>query len=222
MQFRDVLTGAGPAINMNIVQIGVRVQTRWGDRETRRGDIVRAGRTLLAERGLKALQMREVARRAGIALGTVYTYFPTKESLYVAMYAERLDEMLTGLTPALAGGDIEQVFIEIATSYRDVYAEFGKELDILAIARESGETPRTGDELVRAAGRIWDVGRALVARAGAEDPDLALTMLWSTMTGLADHYTSLRHEMHPYTWDDTVRYAARTLARGLALESRKS
>src|ERR1700747_293833 len=110
------------------------MRTKWGDRAARRGDIVRAGRSLLTENGLAALQMRDVARRAGIGLGTVYTYFPTKEALFAGVYAQGLDEMLSELAPKLsATTDLEELFMLVATSYRDVYAEFGKDLDILSV-----------------------------------------------------------------------------------------
>ena len=197
---------------------------RWGDRVARRSAILAVAGSLLREQGLSALQMREVARRAGIALGTVYTYFPTKEGLYAAMYAQRLDEMLDELEPKLASmTDLEELFVVIATSYRDVYAEFGKELDILAVAGgRSNLAPEIRDQLVASAGRLLAAVRSILVRAaekgiyaGAADPDLVLTLLWSTVTGLADHFTSIRHEMHRHTWDDTVRFAAHTLIRGL-------
>src|SRR6202011_4058876 len=112
----------------------------------RRGDIVRAGGLLLREVGLVALQMRDVARRAGVGLGTVYTYFPTKEALFAALYAKRLDQMLSDLAPKLsATTHLEELFVLVATSYRDVYADFGKDLDILSViggGGRGGDAPR--------------------------------------------------------------------------------
>ena len=188
------------------------MRTKWGDREARRGDIVRAGRSLLADAGLAALQMRDVARRAGVGLGTVYTYFPTKESLYAALYAERLDQMLTELAPHLASAtDLEELFVIIATTYRDVYAEYGKDLDI---ADRS-----VGGQLADSSRRVLDEARTLIESAGFADTELALTVLWSTVTGLADHFTSSRHQLLHNSWDETVRFAARTIVRGLVSEN---
>ena len=194
--------------------------TRWGDRAARRRDILRAGRALIRTRGLAALRMREVAAKAGIGLGTVYTYFPTKEALFAAMYAERLDRMLAELEPLLADAtDVEQLFVDVATSYRDVYAEFGKELDILSLlGRRADLDPSVADQLIVSAGRLLATMQQVVADAGVPDPASALILLWSTVTGLADHFTGPRHELHGQTWDDAVRYAARTLARGLVPE----
>lgn len=194
--------------------------TQWGDRAARRRDILRAGRKLLQEKGLAALQMREVARGAGIGLGTVYTYFPTKEALYAAMYADRLDVLLGEIEPVLASKtDLEELFVLVANTYLGVYAEFGKELDIMSVLdTESNIEPAIRDHLLLSAGRLLAVMQAVVARAGADEPGLALIVLWSTVTGLANHFTGLRHELHSHTWDDVVRYTARTFVRSLHTE----
>ena len=196
------------------------MQTKWGDRTARRQDILRAGQRLLREKGLSALQMRDVARGAGVGLGTVYTYFPTKEALYGAMYAERLDRMHDELKPTLeATNELEELFVVVATSYRDVYAEFGKELDILSvISRRPGPHSAARDQLSGAAGRLLAALRQVIVDVGIEQPDLVLMLLWSTATGLANHFTSVRHEMHRHSWDEAVRFAARTLVAGLVGE----
>jgi AcrR family transcriptional regulator len=194
------------------------MRTKWGDRAARRDDIVRAGRSLLKENGLAALQMRDVARRADVGLGTVYTYFPTKEALFAALYAERLDGMLNDLAPQLSSTtDLEELFVVVATSYRDVYAEFGKDLDILSVIGERSQVDRaTRDQLAASSARLLDEARKAVQRAGVVDIELALGLLWSTVTGLADHFTSARHELLRNTWNETVDFAARTIVRGLA------
>ena len=194
------------------------MRTKWGDRAARRDDIVRAGRSLLKENGLAALQMRDVAGRADIGLGTVYTYFPTKEALFAALYAERLDGMLNDLAPQLSSTtDLEELFVVVATSYRDVYAEFGKDLDILSVIGERSQVDRnTRDQLAASSTRLLDEARKAVQRAGVTEIELALGLLWSTVTGLADHFTSARHELLRNTWDETVRFTAHTIVRGLA------
>ena len=186
------------------------MQAKWGDKAARRGDILRAGQSLLADDGIAALQMRDVARRARVGLGTVYTYFPTKEALFAALYAERLDQMLGDLAPQLsATTDLEEMFVLVATAYRDVYAEFGKDLDILSV------TGHTRDQLAAASARLLDESRKILDRAGVADVELVLAVLWSTVTGLADHFTSARHQLLNNGWDETVRFSARTIVRGL-------
>ncbi|OIN81356.1 TetR/AcrR family transcriptional regulator [Mycobacterium malmoense] len=50
----------------------------------RRAKIVDAVTALIAEAGIEAAQMRDVAQRSGVALGTVYKYFSSKEDLLAA------------------------------------------------------------------------------------------------------------------------------------------
>jgi AcrR family transcriptional regulator len=57
--------------------------------QERRDRIVRAAISLLEHSGeYDAIQMRDVARQAGVALGTVYRYFTSKEHLYAAALLE--------------------------------------------------------------------------------------------------------------------------------------
>lgn len=55
--------------------------------ETRRG-ILDAARDLVSEGGFAAAQVSEVARRAGIATGTIYRYFSSKEELCRQIFRE--------------------------------------------------------------------------------------------------------------------------------------
>src|SRR5207302_2802471 len=74
----------------------------------RRRRIIDAATQLAAEGGYDAVQMREVAAHADVALGTLYRYFPSKEQLLVAGMVEQvafmrsrlLDRPSPGQTPA--------------------------------------------------------------------------------------------------------------------------
>src|SRR5699024_8824506 len=51
----------------------------------RRKRIVQTAAALAVRGGVEAMQMRSVAERAGVALGTLYRYFPSKMDLVVAV-----------------------------------------------------------------------------------------------------------------------------------------
>ncbi|MFC0862108.1 TetR family transcriptional regulator [Sphaerimonospora cavernae] len=53
--------------------------------------ILRAASHMAAERGLERVQMHEVAKAAGVAIGTLYRYFPSKTHLFTAVLAEQVD-----------------------------------------------------------------------------------------------------------------------------------
>src|SRR3954467_15034139 len=56
------------------------------------GLIVEAARNCMAQRGLDA-QMEEIARDAGVGVGTVYRHFPTKDDLIEALAMERFERL---------------------------------------------------------------------------------------------------------------------------------
>lgn len=94
--------------------------------------VLDAARAAFAEHGREA-QMDDIARRAGVGVGTVYRHFPTKESLALALVEERFkaiiafmrDELLPDPDPWRA---IERSFEFCATTqeadrgYADVVA----------------------------------------------------------------------------------------------------
>jgi AcrR family transcriptional regulator len=59
----------------------------------RRERVVRAALELGAEGGYEAVQMRDVATRAAVALGTIYRYFPSKDSLLLAVMVHWLGDL---------------------------------------------------------------------------------------------------------------------------------
>src|SRR5262249_60316434 len=59
-----------------------------------------AARALFAERGLE-LSLDEVARQAGLGVGTVYRRFPTRGALVGALFADRLTAMTEVVEEAL-------------------------------------------------------------------------------------------------------------------------
>ena len=56
--------------------------------EDKRNAILDAATRVFAERGLTAAPTSEISRRAGVADGTLFTYFKTKDDLINALYRE--------------------------------------------------------------------------------------------------------------------------------------
>ena len=65
---------------------GVRATTARRRRpESRPGQIIEAALEVFGERGLANARLDDIARRAGLAKGTIYLYFPNKEELFRAV-----------------------------------------------------------------------------------------------------------------------------------------
>jgi AcrR family transcriptional regulator len=74
------------------------------DAELNRQRILRAAAEVFTEQGLQAT-LDDVARRAGVGVGTVYRRFPDKEALADALFTERLDTLVTLAEGARADPD---------------------------------------------------------------------------------------------------------------------
>ncbi|WP_182907480.1 TetR family transcriptional regulator [Microbispora sp. H13382] len=75
--------------------------------------ILRAAARMGAEKGLERVQMHEVAKEAGVAIATLYRYFPSKTHLFTAVMAEQIDRFgetvqqpKPGMTPEDAVGEV--------------------------------------------------------------------------------------------------------------------
>lgn len=78
-----------------------RTRTR-SSREQTRIAILRAARDLMGERSYDATTVPEVARRAGIAAGTIYLHFAGKQAMVNAVYRDAKLEMQRRLLEAMA------------------------------------------------------------------------------------------------------------------------
>jgi AcrR family transcriptional regulator len=63
------------------------------DAERNRERILEAARAAFAEDGLD-VGLHEIAKRAGLGVGTVYRRFPDKQTLVEALYEDRIDEVV--------------------------------------------------------------------------------------------------------------------------------
>lgn len=74
------------------------------DAERNRQRILAAAAEVFTERGLDAT-LDEIARAAGVGIGTVYRRFPDKESLITALFRDRIDALVIVAEQACAAQD---------------------------------------------------------------------------------------------------------------------
>jgi AcrR family transcriptional regulator len=72
--------------------------------------ILEAAARIFEERGVAAATTDAIAERAGVSVGSLYQYFPNKESLLATLAACHLLEARAALEPALAGLDAATPF----------------------------------------------------------------------------------------------------------------
>jgi AcrR family transcriptional regulator len=72
-----------------------------------RSQILDAALALYRERGLDAATMRDVAKKAGVALGAAYYYFPSKEAIVQEYYDAVGDEHAARVQAAFQSGNLD-------------------------------------------------------------------------------------------------------------------
>jgi AcrR family transcriptional regulator len=91
-------------------------EARLGRREQKkrvtRHDLVLAGRELFAEKGLYEPRIEDITQRAGIAKGTLYRYFRSKEDLILAVVSEAFDELGRQIEAGLEGARARRDVVE--------------------------------------------------------------------------------------------------------------
>ena len=66
---------------------------RARNQAARRERVIAAAVELASDGGYEAVQMRDVAAQADVALGTLYRYFPSKDHLLIAALAEQVSAL---------------------------------------------------------------------------------------------------------------------------------
>lgn len=94
--------------------------TKGGKRLATRERVLAAARDLFDELGFEAATIREVARRADVSVGSVFTSFASKAELLSQVMADRVDALqaeLEHLTPYLRGPTVDRLRSIMAVHY---------------------------------------------------------------------------------------------------------
>jgi AcrR family transcriptional regulator len=138
------------------------------DARRNREKIVAAASAAFAAGGLDA-QVEDIARRAGLGVGTVYRHFPTKDSIVGALAQEHFERLADTLEAALdEAGDPWEIFS--ATIWRSAHVAAGDVAWCEIIAGHPGAVAAAarGQQRVAAATATL-IERAQAARAMRED-----------------------------------------------------
>jgi AcrR family transcriptional regulator len=146
--------------------------------EARRSTILAAALEEFTARGYEGARLDDVARRAGIAKGTIYLYFTDKEALFQDLVRSMVHPVL-GTLEKLREVDIPaRVLVEtlLATFVREVYGTRRKDI-IRLILSEGPRFPAIAEFYYReVVARVLAIVRPILKRAAerGELPDDAL------------------------------------------------
>jgi AcrR family transcriptional regulator len=129
------------------------------DARRNRERVMNAAREQFTAHGLDA-QMDQIARAAGVGVGTVYRHFPTKETLIEALAQQKFDAKADAARDALAIEDPWEGFVHFMTSATQITA------GDLALSEAMGQRPGLCDQAAERAG-LRELVAELVERAHA-------------------------------------------------------
>ncbi|MFD7668245.1 TetR/AcrR family transcriptional regulator [Streptomyces sp. NPDC059788] len=150
------------------------------DARRNRALVLQAARTAFEEQGL-GVPLGEIARRAGVGAGTVYRHFPSKEALFRATIADRI-ELFTDTARDLAhAADPVGVFFRFLASVIRLASRNKALCDALEAVGEGGFEP--SPEVERDFGEALAVLLARAQEAGGVRKDVDLDDVRALLVG---------------------------------------
>lgn len=89
-----------------------------------RNTIVSEAKQLIVTKGYKKLNMREVASLSGVAVGTIYNYFPTKDALISELMYEYWREFIGSIQR------VQESEADIFEKFRNIYGLLESSIDM--------------------------------------------------------------------------------------------
>jgi AcrR family transcriptional regulator len=149
--------------------------------------ILEVARECFSRAGFEAATTRDVAAAAGIAAGTLFNYFPAKESIAMALVAEALGAARRQFEGRPRGESLEEdLFALIAAELRALRPHRGYLRPVLETAlgpMAQAEASPEGEAMRLE--HLEAVGRLIAERApGAQLSPVALSLYWTLYTGV--------------------------------------
>lgn len=155
--------------------------TLRADARANRDRLLAAAHELLRERGVEA-EIKEIAERAGVGVGTFYRNFPTKDDLIVAIAQEMFDAIAAVMDDALAEADPIAALRYLIAGGLAVVQQYGDLMEML----HGIMPPGCKEQILANVDPLARVG-AVVQRgvdAGLYRADIDIELVATTMIGI--------------------------------------
>jgi AcrR family transcriptional regulator len=171
------------------------------DAQRNRAKLTDAASAVFAKHGLDA-PLDEIARRAGVSIGTLYNHFPTREAFLDEVFPRRVATLADAAATALRMDDAWAGFVHYLETLFALQAS-DRGLNE-ALTRRFPDTPALQEAC--AAG-LQDVGRIIerAQRAGALRPDFAPTDL-VCLSWAVSRLIEATEPVSPGTWRRCFRF----------------
>jgi AcrR family transcriptional regulator len=149
------------------------------DAERNRRHVLEVAQAVFAAEGL-GIPIDEIARRAGLGVGTLYRHFPTKEALFVAIVLERMEAVTADARGLRQAEDPGAAFFGFLTRMVDGW---GQKKDLVCALTSAGvdleELAKAKRDLNHELGQLLERAQA----AGAVRADVALGEIMALIGG---------------------------------------
>ncbi|WOX11088.1 helix-turn-helix domain-containing protein [Streptomyces sp. N50] len=160
------------------------------DAARNRAKLLAAATELFGSRGLDA-PLEEIARRAGVSIGTLYNHFPNREAFWDAIFPERLAALDRVVESALAAPDPWDGFVGYIEGLFALQAEDHGLNDALAQRfPAAGEVERACHRGFRRAEQIIERARDSGQLRPDFEPEDLVTLIWAMSQVIRESMTT--------------------------------
>jgi AcrR family transcriptional regulator len=148
------------------------------DRELYRKELLNKSFELFAEKGYSSVTMREIASGIGVSTGTLYHYFPSKESLFEQLieylsYEDTKEEELAQLgNPPTLGERIQEMMNYLAKNEDYIIKSL---LIIFDFCQNKNRKEIDNNQALQQAGKRYE--EAVCCYLGVSDPAIAIFII---------------------------------------------
>lgn len=148
------------------------------DRELYRKELLNKSFELFAEKGYSSVTMREIASGIGVSTGTLYHYFPSKESLFEQLieylsYEDTKEEELAQLgNPPTLGERIQEMMNYLAKNEDYIIKSL---LIIFDFCQNKNRQDIENNQALQQAGKRYE--EAVCCYLGVSDPAIAIFII---------------------------------------------
>ena len=157
--------------------------------EARREDLLSAGLAVFREKGVKGATVEDVTAAAGVAKGTFYLYFRSKDALGAALRERFALEMLQAAEEMLAGLEADDWEGRVEALVRSVIRFQLERRDLVELVFHGLPRPERGDVVAESERRVLELFAEAVERGAAEgrfavaDPQMTAALLFHAIHG---------------------------------------
>jgi AcrR family transcriptional regulator len=158
-------------------------------REASKHRILKAAMRLFAARGYAGTSIRTIASSAGISVGLLYNYFPTKAALLDALFEESMRDVQASFASAESAGTPSE---RIERLVRSSFAILDANRDFWRLSYGVRMQPAVVTGLGKRLRAWMTTIQSTLARyleeAGSRQPELDAALLFALIDGVSQHY----------------------------------